>query len=195
MLAWMYFSWAACAEVCLPPFTSTSPHQLAQLGERLFRYVASITHFPSCQIPNPLFQRFLYSFHTEKLWAWQLQECVHYTCLPYPALTAHLFSKHSLPQPPDQKIKAQCKSKWRRDSSLPQGKATLLDSLWYLLLLQEASIPAGSWGQYLNNITVCSRKTKENRERGYKQMSSKSLQLSSLPSMGNNVKIIPSFKG
>lgn len=51
-------------------------------------------------------------------------------------------------------------------------------------LLQEASIPAGSRGQYLNDITVCSRKTKENRDRRYKQMSK---QISS--------DIFPSFYG
>lgn len=36
-------------------------------------------------------------------------------CLPYPALPAYLFPKHSLSQSPDQKIKAQCKSKQRKE--------------------------------------------------------------------------------
>lgn len=51
-----------------------------------------------------------YLFHKEEQQLWQLQEiCATYRtlnmhsqtlCLPYPALTTHLFREHSLPPPP-----------------------------------------------------------------------------------------------
>lgn len=133
-VALKYFSRAACVEVHF------HMHQLAQLGKRLFRYLASLISLNVLLLSLSL--KILVS-----LSLWQLQEiCATYSTLIMHSLRPFAFLTRVWPPTPlgdtlcphllpDQKNQIPLQ-KWvkQRDSSLHQGKATHW-AIWHLLLL------------------------------------------------------------